>query len=189
MIAARIIAVAYKEWREIVRDRLFFALAFILPATLMLLFGYGLSLDVEHLPLAVIDYDHSPLSREYSHRFTDSRYFDLKASLSNERSLARLITTSRLRAALIIPADFEKNLLAGRKAEVQTLIDGTFPFRAQTAKGYVTAINAAFNVDTLSFALSQQGGLPEAAVREQLPPIRIEVRYLYNQGVKSIWSL
>lgn len=189
MNPARIWAVAYKEWREIVRDRLFFALAFVVPAVLMLLFGFGLSLDVEDIPMAVVDHDRSALSREYAHRFIDSRYFNFKGYIDDERTLAKRITTSELRAVLIIREGFERNLLAGRQAEVQTLIDGTFPFRAQTAKGYVAAINAAFNVESLSRVLSQLRGLSEVQAREHLPPLRLEVRYLYNQSVKSIWSI
>jgi len=53
----RIVALAHKEWREILRDRLFFTLAFVVPASLMLIFGYGLTLDVEHIPFAVVDQD------------------------------------------------------------------------------------------------------------------------------------
>lgn len=189
MNAARVWAVAYKEWREIVRDRLFFALAFVVPAVLMLLFGFGLSLDVEDIPMAVVDYDHSALSREYAHRFIDSRYFDFKGYVDDERTLAKRITANELRAVLIIREGFERNLLAGRPAEVQTVIDGTFPFRAQTAKGYVAAINAAFNVELLARVLSQLRGLSEVQAREHLPPLRLEVRYLYNQSVKSIWSI
>lgn len=189
MNPARIWAVAYKEWREIVRDRLFFALAFVVPAVLMLLFGFGLSLDVEDIPMAVVDYDHSALSREYAHRFIDSRYFDFKGYVDDERTLAKRITANELRAVLIIREGFERNLLAGRPAEVHTVIDGTFPFRAQTAKGYVAAINAAFNVESLSRVLSQLRALSEAQAREHLPPLRLEVRYLYNQSVKSIWSI
>lgn len=186
---ARVMAVAVKEWREIVRDQLFFSLAFVVPAVLMLLFGFGLSLDVESIPMAVVDYDRTALSREYAHRFIDSRYFDFKGYVQDERTLPTRITSNELRAVLIIREGFERHLLAGQQAEVQTIIDGTFPFRAQTAKGYVAAINAAFNVESLTLALSQLAGMPAALAREHLPPLRLEVRYLYNQSVKSVWSI
>jgi len=189
MNATRVLAVAAKEWREIVRDRLFFALAFVVPAVLMLLFGVGLSLDVENIPLAVVDHDHTPLSRDYAHRFTDSRYFEFKGYVDDERTLAKRITANELRAVLIIREGFSRDLLAGRPAEVQTLIDGTFPFRAQTAKAYVAAINAAFNVESLTLLLSQRLGLSSEQARARLPPLRLEVRFLYNQNVKSIWSI
>ena len=62
----RAVAVAQKEWREILRDRMFFALAFVVPTALMLIFGYGLSLDVENVPFAVVDYDRTPLCNSAS---------------------------------------------------------------------------------------------------------------------------
>ncbi|CAN5815094.1 ABC transporter permease [soil metagenome] len=185
----RIRVVAYKEWREIVRDRLFFALAFVVPSLLMLLFGYGLSLDVENIPLAIIDYDQSVMSRDYAHRFTDSRYFAFQAYAQRAQQAEQLVIDNTLRAVIIIPPRFGEDLLAGHSASVQTWIDGTFPFRALTAKGYVTAINAAINLDALSRHFSALSGVSPERIRAALQPIRMETRYLYNQEVKSIWSL
>jgi len=130
----RVLAVAQKEWREIVRDKLFFSLAFIVPVLLMLMFGYGLSLDVENIPMAIVDHDGSAASRDYAAKFIDSRYFQFLGYSHDEGELTPLLTGNRIRAAVIIPEHFEKDLLAGRPAQVQTLIDGTFPFRAQTTK-------------------------------------------------------
>lgn len=185
----RIRVVAYKEWREIVRDRLFFALAFVVPSLLMLLFGYGLSLDVENIPLAIIDYDQSAMSRDYAHRFTDSRYFAFQGYAQRKQEVEKLVIDNTLRAVLIIPPRFGQDLRAGRATSVQTWIDGTFPFRALTAKGYVTAINAAINLDALSAHFSALTGISSNTIRAALQPVRLETRYLYNQEVKSIWSI
>ncbi|MEB0137594.1 MULTISPECIES: ABC transporter permease [unclassified Undibacterium] len=185
----RIRVVAYKEWREIVRDRLFFVLAFVVPSLLMLLFGFGLSLDVEHIPLAIVDYDQSVMSRDYAHKFSDSRYFSLYRYASRQQELEQLLIDNTLRAVIIIPPQFGARLQAGKSTDVQTWIDGTFPFRALTTKGYVTAINAAVNLDHLAAYFSAQSGLPEGRLRELLQPVKLETRYLYNQEVKSIWSL
>jgi ABC-2 type transport system permease protein/ribosome-dependent ATPase len=185
----RAAAVARKEWREIVRDKLFFSLAFVVPIVLMLMFGYGLSLDVENIPMAIVDRDGSSLSRDYAHRFIDSRYFHFLGYSQNERELTPLLTDNRIRAAIIIPEHFEKDLLAGRPAQVQTLIDGTFPFRAQTTKGYIIAINSAVSAELLAEYLSRLRGIPHAQAAQIVQPVRLEVRYLYNQSVKSIWSL
>jgi ABC-2 type transport system permease protein/ribosome-dependent ATPase len=189
MIFSRIAAVASKEWREIVRDRLFFVLAFVVPAALTVLFGYGLSLDVENIPMAIVDHDRTALSREYANRFIGSRYFKFEGYADNEGQLTPALTDSRLRAVIVIGPDFERNLLAGRPAAVQTLIDGTFPFRALTTKGYVEAINAAMNVDVVSDFLARAAGIPLAQARAMLQPVRLDVRYLYNQSMASIWSL
>lgn len=186
---SRIVAVASKEWREIVRDRLFFALAFVVPAVLTVLFGYGLSLDVENIPMAVVDHDRSALSREYANRFIGSRYFHFEGYADDERSLTNALSDSRLRAVIVIAPGFQKNLLAGRPADVQTLIDGSFPFRALTTQGYVAAINASMTLDVVADYLAHAAGIPLARARDMLQPVQLQVRYLYNQSVKSIWSL
>ena len=185
----RITAVISKEWREIIRDRLFFTLAFVVPTMLMLLFGYGLSLDVENIPFAVVDRDGSSLSRDYAYRFIDSRYFQFKGYSNDERELAPLLSDNTLRAVIVIPEHFEENLLAGRPVHVQTLIDGTFPFRAQTTKGYVIAINSALSMQLLANYLGHAQGMTPQQAQAMLQPVKLQVRYLYNQSVKSIWSL
>lgn len=189
MNARRILAVAHKEWRGILRDRLFFALAFIVPPALMLIFGYGLSLDVEHIPFVIVDQDRSALSRDYSYGFIGSRYFDFKGYAANERDLEPLLKDSKIRVALIIPPGFQRNLHAGRAAHVQTIIDGTIPARAQTTKGYVAAINSYFSMGLLAEHVSRLRGLPLREARQRVQPVDLEVRYLYNQSAKSIWSL
>lgn len=185
----RALAVAHKEWREVLRDRLFFTLAFVLPAVFMLLFGYGLSLDVENVPFAIVDHDRSAASRDYAYRFIGSRYFDFQGYASDERALDPLLKDNRIRVAIVIPARFEQNLLAGRAAKVQTLIDGTLPARAATTKGYVGAINAAASREQLAEYLARQRGLSPEAARDRVEPVRLEVRYLYNQSLSSLHSL
>ena len=150
MNVSRIKAIAYKEWREILRDRLFFTMAFVVPIMTLLVLGYGLSLDVEHIPFSVIDYDKSAMSRDYLHRFIDSRYFDFQGEAAGERELDDLLADSRIRFAIIVPPRFQERLLSGRPVAVQSLIDGVFPYRTQVSKGYVAAINANFSAELLS---------------------------------------
>jgi len=186
---SRIKAIAYKEWREILRDRLFFALAFVVPASLMLVFGYGLSLDVEHIPFAVVDHDRSTMSRDYLHRFIDSRYFDHKGHVRSERELGPLLADSKIRFAIVIPPKFQEKLMAGRPVAVQSLIDGTFPFRTATSKGYVIAINAAFNGELLADYISRRLGFSPEQAAAMAQPVGVQIRYLYNQEVRSVWTM
>lgn len=185
----RIVALAYKEWREILRDRLFFALAFVVPASLMLIFGYGLTLDVEHIPFAVVDHDKSAMSRDYLHRYIDSRYFDYKGDVASEREIEPLLADSRIRLAIVIPPRFQENLMSGRAVAVQTLIDGTFPFRTSSSKGYVVAINAAFNSELLGSYISRRLGVSTETAQAMAQPVGVQLRYLYNQEMKSVWTI
>ncbi len=185
----RVAAVASKEWRETVRDRMFFLLAFLLPVLWMAVFGYGLVLDVEGIPFAVVDRDRTALSRDYLYRFFESRYFSFRGYLSGEDEVDRALQNGTIRAAIVVPEKFEERLRAGQPVGVQTLIDGTFPLRTDITKGYVIAINSAFSEERQIEHVSRQGGLSPAQAEARLRPITLEVRYLYNEEVRSTWSM
>ena len=185
----RVKTLAFKEWREILRDRMFFSLAFVVPISMILVFGYGIKFDVENIPFAILDQDRSAMSRDYLHQFIDSRYFDYQGDVANENEIDNLIAGSKIRFAIIVPPKFQQTLLSGRPIAVQSLIDGTFPSRASISKGYVAAINNAFNAQLLTAYLSQKRGLTPEQAAAFVSPIKIQLRYLYNQEVKSIWSI
>lgn len=185
----RVWAVTYKEWREILRDRLFFIMAFILPLGIFLVLGYGISFDVEKIPFAILDQDNSAMSRDFLHRFMDSRYFDYKGHVQHEQQFDPLLAHSDIRFAIIIPPRFQEQLLAGHATSVQSLIDGVFPYRAEVAKGYVSAIIANFNQQSLERNLVAHLGIAKEQASLQVSPIRLESRYLYNQALRSQWSI
>ena len=189
MKVSRVRAVACKEWREILRDRLFFTMAFGVPLLIMLVLGYGLSLDVKNIPFAVVDHDRSASSREYVHRFSESRYFDLVGYVAREQDLDPLLADSRIRLGLVIPDRFGERLQGDRPARVQALIDGMFPFRAQTTKGYLEAINAEANRELLVDWLARSRGMTRERAVQQVTPVRLQQRYLYNQAIESDWSM
>lgn len=184
----RIAAVASKEWREVTRDRLFLLLAFLMPALWMVVFGYGLVLDVENIPFAVLDRDHSELSRDYVYRFLQSRYFSVQGSLSSEAEADDWLLRGKARAVIIVPEQFQERLQAGQPVDVQTLIDGVFPLRADIIKGYIIAINSAVNEDLLMDYLARSRGISRQEAQRLSRRITLDVRYLYNEEVRSAWS-
>lgn len=179
---------ASKEWREVTRDRLFLLLAFLMPPLWMVVFGYGLVLDVENIAFVVLDRDRSAFSRDYLYHFVQSRYFAYRGAVVSEAETDRWLRSGKARAAIVIPEKFEERLLSGQPAQVQTLIDGTFPLRADITKGYVIAVNSAVNDDLLVDHLARTRGLAREDVRRRIRPITLEVRYLYNEEVRSAWS-
>lgn len=185
----RIYAVASREGREIVRDRLFFSMAFIIPPVLLLSFGYGLSFDVTDNPFAVLDYDRTPMSRDYLHSFIDSPYFKFKGSLENEDRIFDLLAGGTVRSVIVVPEHFQEKLLSARPVGVQTFIDGTFPYRAQTTIGYAAGINESFNSRLLVDYLARSKGIGRNYALKIFDPIDVQVRYLYNQSIRSDWSL
>ena len=180
---------AFKEWKETTRDRLFLLLAFLLPALWLVVFGDGLNLDVEDIPFAVVDRDHSEFSREYLQRFIQSRYFSFRGYVDEERTLDRLLAETKIRAAIIVPERFQEQLAAGEPVAVQTLLDGTFPLHTDIAKGYVIAINQAFTQERLIDFLRRSRGLTQEQAGVLVRPLGVEVRYLYNEEVRSTWSM
>jgi drug efflux transport system permease protein len=180
---------ALKEWKETTRDRPFLLLAFLLPVLWLTVFGYGLVLDVENIPFAVVDRDHSAMSREYIYRFIQSRYFSFRGYAADEHALDRLLTETKIRAALVVPERFEEQLAAGEPVAVQTLLDGTFPLHTDIAKGYVIAINQAFTEERLIDYIRRYRGLTYEQASRIVRPLAVEVRYLYNEEVRSAWSM
>jgi len=179
----RIFAVTSKEVKEIVRVRLFLLLAFIVPFIMFNVFAFGISLDIEHMPFAYIDYDRSQLSAQLVEKFK-GRYFELREQIFTPQRADQLLTRGELRAVLVIPPDFSKEVYKGNTAEVQFLIDGGYPYRALTMKGYGQAITNSFNRELIQGRLQQTG-------QQMVPtqPIKIETRYLFNESLKSSYAL
>ncbi|MEC4685626.1 MAG: ABC transporter permease [Nitrospirota bacterium] len=179
----KVFAVAVKEVREIWRVRLFLVLAFGVPFVMFIVFGYGISLDVEHMPFAYIDQDHSQLSARLVEKFK-GRYFELREELFDPAEADRLLTNGSLRAVLVIPPDFSRKIYRGDTADVQFLIDGGYPYRALTVKGYAEATMAAFNREIMEKKLIRSG------YTGQLPqPIKAETRYFFNESLQSSYAL
>lgn len=189
MNVQRIRAVLQKEWWEIVRDPLSLTMAFGVPIGLLLLVGFGMTFDVANIPLAVLDRDGSSMSRDYAYRFIGSRYFDFKGFLGSEREATPLLMDGKLRAVIIIPEQFERNLAGGNPATVQVLLDGGFPDRTRITKGYISAMTREASLDSLAGYVSRTQGMSVAQARQTLQPLTLEVRYLYNQALKSDWSV
>jgi ribosome-dependent ATPase len=174
----RLLAYARREGLELMRDpiRLAFALGGAL--ILMLIFGYGLNLDVEDVSFAVIDQDGSPESRDYARAFAGSRYFVEHAPIADRDDLDRRMRSNELWVAIGIPPDFGHDLRAGREVEVGVAIDGAMPFRGETIRGYVHGVH----LDHLRDLASREGvAIPTSA--------DLELRYRYNQGFVSIVAM
>jgi ABC-2 type transport system permease protein/ribosome-dependent ATPase len=185
----RVAVLAQKEWREIVRDRVFLALAFVLPVLWMLVFGYTMTFDVQNVPFAVLDFDHSARSRDFAYHFISSRYFDFRGYLSDAHAADRLLAASRLRFVIVIPEHFERDLASGGNAQIATIIDGTFPSRAQTIQAYTESITQDYSGAVRAQYLASRWGVPQHRAAALAQPVRLEIRYLYNQALRSSWSV
>ena len=184
----RVANLTIKEIREITRDRLLFALAFIVPPIIMLVVGFGVTTDVKDIPFVILDYDRTMTSRELAHKFRDSRYFDFKGHVRHEQEILTLLTDSKARAAIIIPSRFHELLESGRPAKVQTIIDGSIPSQADTVKGYVSSVVASFSSKKVTEHLAMTRGVSNG-LDEALEPIELNTRFLYNEAMTSRWAV
>ena len=185
----RVMVVAGKECREIARDRVFLALAFALPVMWILVFGYTMTFDVQNIPFVVLDFDHSAQSRDFAYRFISSRYFDFRGYLTNEHQADQLLAAARVRLVITIPEHFARDIAAGRNTQVATIIDGTFPNRAQTIQAYAESISQNYDVAVRAQRIAGELGVPYERALILMQPVRLEIRYLYNQALRSIWSV
>jgi ribosome-dependent ATPase len=176
----RLLAYARREMLEIRRDPIRLAFALLGTVLLMLIFGYGITLDVEHIAYAVLDRDDTTLSRDYRENISGSRYFNEHAPIANYDELEQRMRSGEIQLALEIPPNFARDVKRGRSPHVGAWLDGAMPFRAETARGYVKGLHESWLKE-----FSRRTGSPAAS-----PPLAdIEVRYRYNQDFKSIYAM
>jgi len=165
---SRALAIIRKETREVLRDPIYLVLAIAVPLVVTTLLALGFVLDVKNLPVAFFDEDRSAISRDYMYSFTNSEYFRLVKIAGTADEIDRLIASGEVRAGVIIPPDFSRRLSGGEAADVQVLVDGTFPSRALVASGYIAAIDAQFSARLLSAHLASKG-----LVRTSVVPVSV----------------
>ncbi|MCF7936285.1 MAG: ABC transporter permease [Synergistales bacterium] len=175
----RTAAVARKETLHILRDPRSLAMAVAIPVLLILLFGYALTLDVDNVPLALLDRDHSSAGRELTAAFAGSRYFTLHTVAAGRRELQRALDTGGALVALTIPPGFGADLSAGRTPAVQIVIEGSDANTAGIARGYVRAVTERYSRRILVEQAARRG-------REPLqPPLELRQRVWYNPEMDS----
>jgi len=177
---SRLWTYARREWMEIRRDRIRLAFALLGPVVLMIVFGYGITFDVERLSYAALDYDRSPESRAYLEGFSSSRYFAMHREVRSAADLETRMRNGELRFAVEIPPGFGRDLRGGRSPDVAVWLDGAFPFRAETTRGYVEGVHQMY-LDTLARHSSSAAATT--------PPARIEARFRYNQDFRSVYAV
>ena len=173
----RLRAVAVREGKELRRDPVRLAFALLGSVFMMVIFGYGISLDVEHLRFAAFDQDNSAQSRSYLEAFRGSRYFEEQAAVSSPQELHRRLQRADVKIVLEIPPGFGRDLYAGRQPQVAVWLDGSMPFRAETSRNYIEAVHLA-NLHNFA-ASSSLAQVPAASAG-------LETRFRYNQDVISV---
>jgi ABC-2 type transport system permease protein len=179
MSLTRLAAVAMKELTQIRRDVRSLIIVVIMPIVLVLLFGYGVSLDLKHLPLYVYDRDGSQQSQDLLRRFRASEYFTIKRAMNNYPELVRAIDEGRAEMGLVIPWDFSQRLRDGRPVQVQALVDASDDNTANVAINYSQAVMQGYSSDIQLDWLRRRGQTLQPS------PLSVEARTWYNEDLES----
>jgi ABC-2 type transport system permease protein len=168
-----------KEFRQIARDKRSLGVLLVVPAFMLIMFGYALNYDVKNIPLALLDEDHSATSRDFGAQFLHSEYFTKQSTLSNRKQIDTLLDHAEARVILVIPTNFSEDLLAGHSTKVQVLVDGANATMAATYIGYLTAITQEYSTKVSLEALERAG------IKRPTFPIDYRPRIWYNPELKS----
>lgn len=174
MKLARTVAVSRKEMLHILRDPRSLAMALALPAVMLLLFGYALTLDVDRIPLLIQDNSNSTESRLLISYFEGSEYFQVMGSSDDYSMIEQWIDRGDAMGALVVSSDFARALQSGRHPQVQLLLDGSDSNTASIALGYAQSIVQMFEGN---FTGAQMGPPPGL--------IQLDLRIWYNPELES----
>ncbi len=174
----RVKAIYNKEFIQILRDPRSLALGLGIPIILIVLFGYGLSLDIKHVTLAIWDRDNTKASVDFILNFRNSEYFKIIGYYDNYRDIDRLIDKGDALMAMVIPKHFSRLLYTNQLVPVQLVLDGSDSNTATIALGYVRTVINTYNTRIL-LAVSKAAGVINTE------PINFRPRVWFNQSLQS----
>jgi len=179
MNQTRLAAIARKELVQILRDTRSLIIVVLMPVVLVLLFGYGVSLDLRGSPVYVYDQDGSQQSQDLLKRFQSNRYFSIAGVTGNYSELTSALDNGRAKMGLVIPWDFSRRLRDGRPVEVQALIDASDDNTANVLMGYSQAVVQGYSAQIQIDWLHQRGLAMQPAV------LSVQTRTWYNEDLES----
>jgi ABC-2 type transport system permease protein len=162
----RIKGMIKKEFMHILRDYQTLIITLLMPVTMLLLYGYALTLDLKDIKTGIIDYDRTPQSRDLSTKFKASDFF-VTHDLTNERisDIPHFMRGKKYRLVIVFPRGFGRKLVLGKNPEVKAYIDGADPNSAKLVYYYTSAFAKLFSVQLGS------------------SPIQIVQRFIFNQNL------
>lgn len=176
----RFLAVLKKEFIQISRDKPSVVMAVAMPVVLLILFGYAVNTDIDHLPTVVWDQAKTVDSREFIDALHNSTYIDPDNYVYNYKEITQYMDSGKARVAIIVPPDYGKAIQGGDQGVIQVLVDGSDPTAARAAMSAVqlVGINKAWQVQEAR--LTQQTGSSLGGM-----PVQVETRVWYNPDMKS----
>ncbi|HTI68188.1 MAG TPA: ABC transporter permease [Caulobacteraceae bacterium] len=177
----RVLAVLAKEFTQLRRDRLTYAMILVMPIVQLMLFGYAINNDPRHLPTAVLVQDQGAFSRSILSGLHNSGYFDLSRVARSPAELDRLMASGEVQFAVTIPGDFTRRVVRGDKAQLLVEADATDP----AATGGALAALASLPAEALRHDLTGALG-PRQDAR---PPFEVVVHRRYNPEIVTAYNI
>ncbi|CAN1211068.1 ABC transporter permease [Tumidithrix helvetica PCC 7403] len=179
MLSRRLLALLIKESTELLRNRQLVIFLTLAPILSMVIFGYVLNSNVNHLRLSILDQNQGAMSRDFINAFTENHIFLIDRYSNTQQDLTQQVAQGKVDAGLMIPPTFSRDLLQTGKAEVGFVIDGINAYSSGLAKGYVAQITTQFNLSLLKQyqPLSLDFKLP----------IQPQITFRYNPGTLDSW--
>jgi ABC-2 type transport system permease protein len=175
---SRLLAMFLKEFIQMKRDRLTFAMMVGIPIIQLLLFGYAINSDPKHLPTVVLAYDHSDLTRSFVAALQNTGYYRIVRVAGSREEVDRLLDTGEVLFAVTIPAGFTRDLLRGDRPTLLVEGDATDP----VATGNALASLGTLNREALSHDLKG----PLSSLTPERPPFEVRIHRRYNpEGLTS----
>jgi len=174
---ARAFSYTLREALELRRDPVRLVMALFGSLILMLIMGFGITMDVNDLSYAVLDRDQTGLSQNYALNLSGSRYFVERPPIADYADLDRRMRSGELSLAIEIPSGFARDVQRGTPVQIGAWIDGAMPQRAETVQGYVQGMHQGWLIDIAKTRFGRD--IPAGAAT-------IETRFRYNPDVKSL---
>lgn len=169
---ARVLAIIIKEFQQMLRDRLTFAMAIGVPVMQLVLFGYAINNDPKGLPTVLVAQDNGPLARSLLASIQNTGYFRITAQTTSEAEAERLLETGEVQFMIALPPDFSQRVVRGEKPALLVAVDATDPSSASNA------LSALAQVTPTALAHDLSG--PLASLQPREPPFELRIHRRYN---------
>ncbi len=179
----RILAVIKKERTAIIRDKPTMVMSLLLPLIQIVLFGFAISMNVRHIPTAVVDLSMDIASRAYLDSLVNSEYFDIRETLLSQLDAKKAIDENRVQAAVIIPSDFTEKIDRG-DGNVLIMVDGADPFVSLSAYNNANIVGQEHAISVLKETISRVPGVSELVTED---PLEAQTKILYNPDLTDLW--
>ena len=168
-----------KELQQFRRDPRMFVIVLVAPILQSIILGYAANLDIYNINLTVYDQDKSMTSRNFIDKFTQSGYFKVQQFTDGYENIVNDINKGKILMGIVIPYDFEKNIMNGRSAKVQVLVDGSDGNKGSIAFGYIQGITSSFAQNVVLENMERKG------IKFTTGSIMPRVRIWYNPELKT----